>query len=180
MITIVIPGEEFFNEETGLFESSPGIKYTMEHSLASLSKWESIWQIPFLSEKPKTAEQNFSYFECMVLDESLDTEPLRRISEEDLQRLESYIVTPKTATTFSNTPDARASREVITSEVIYYWMTQFSIWLGCDTWHLNRLLTLIRVTNAKNAPEKKRGRGELAAQRAQLNAERRRALGTSG
>ena len=151
----------------------------LEHSLVSLSKWESKWCKPFLSKDEKTVEETLDYIKCMTLDQNVDSNVYFCLTEENIKQINDYISAPMTATTFSNNKKG-ASREQITSELVYYWMIALNIPFECQKWHLNRLLTLIRVCEIKSQPPKKMSRSELASRNAALNEERKRKLNTTG
>lgn len=151
----------------------------LEHSLISLSKWESKWCKPFLSNDKKTTEEVVDYIKFMTLN-SVDPEIYNRLSTENFEQIDKYINAPMTATTFSENSHGKANREVITSELIYYWMVALNIPFECQKWHLNRLLTLVRVCNIKNQPPKKKNRRETASNYAALNAARRKQMNSKG
>jgi hypothetical protein len=52
--------------------------------------------------------------------------------------------------------------------------------IECETWHLQRLITLIRVFDAKTQKPKKMNSTEAARQRAALVAKRREEFGSRG
>lgn len=179
MLRITIPGGEEFDDATSTFTSYETITVRLEHSLVSLSKWESKWCLPFLSDTTeKTDEQTLDYIRCMDLDDNPDFLP-RRLSQAQLSAINAYISSKATATTFSDERSS-PSREIITSEVIYHWMVALTIPFECQYWHLNRLITLVKVCNKKNQPNKKMSRADLAARNRQLNAQRRAQMGTQG
>lgn len=152
----------------------------MEHSLLSLSKWEMKWHKPYLSREPKSEEENFDYIRCMCLTEPNDPNVFYALTEENIKSIADYISNPMTATTFHN-QDKRPSREIITNELIYFWMTSFNIPFDpCQKWHLNRLMTLIEVASIKNQPSKKMNKRDILSQNAALNAARRAKYGTRG
>lgn len=152
----------------------------MEHSLLSLSKWEMKWHKPYLSREPKTEEENFDYIRCMCLTEPNDPNVFYALTEDNIKSIADYISNPMTATTFHN-QDKRPSREIITNELIYFWMTSFNIPFDpCQKWHLNRLMTLIEVASIKNQPSKKMNKRDILSQNAALNAARRAKYGTRG
>lgn len=151
----------------------------LEHSLISLSKWESKWCKPFLSNKKKTTEEVVDYIKFMTLN-SVDPGIYDRLSAENFKQIDEYINAPMTATTFSENGQGKSNREIITSELIYYWMVALNIPFECQKWHLNRLLTLVRVCNIKNQPPKKHSRRETASSYAALNAARRKQMNTKG
>ena len=181
MLTITVPGIESYDENLDQFVSIGDVTLELEHSLVSLSKWESEFEKPFLGKGEKTTEEVLSYIRCMVLTSNPPEEFLQKLSKENLEEVNAYIEQKMTATWFSEAPGApKTSREVITAELIYYWMTVFHIPFECETWHLNRLFTLIRICNLKQEKPKKMSRGEIAARNRQLNAQRKAQLGTKG
>ena len=180
MLTLTIDSIDLYDEDKNLFISTKPQVLTMEHSLVSLSKWESKWHIPFLGQKNLTKEQTIDYIKCMTITQNVDPKCYEYIKQGFIDAVAAYIDNPMTATTFAK-EKAGISREVITSELIYYWMIAFEIDISCEKWHLNRLLTLIKVCNAKNGKSnKKLTAKELAARNRDLNAARRKELGTSG
>ena len=179
MLTIVIPETEEYDQRTETFIPRKKETLNLEHSLVSLSKWESKWKKPFLSDDPKTLEESIDYIRCMTIN-PVDPSVYRRITQKMMQRINDYISDPMTATTFREDPNQRHSREIITAEIIYYWMVALQIPFECQKWHLNRLMVLIRVCNIKNTPPEKMSRGDIYRQNAALNAARRKAHGTRG
>jgi hypothetical protein len=180
MLTIRVLSVESFDDATQEFTSEGGFVLELEHSLVSLSKWESIHEKPFLGKDPKTAEEIFSYIKCMALDCKLPEELFHKLSTSNVDQIREYIDAKMSATWFSDQPGAPKTSEVITSELIYYWLTIFNIPFECENWHLNRLFTLIRVCNVKQAKPKKMTRTEMAQRNRELNAQRKAQLGTSG
>jgi hypothetical protein len=180
MLSIVIGATEVFDETKQEFTIQGGIGLQLEHSLLSLSKWESIHEKPFLGTTSKTSEEILSYVECMLLEEIPRGKILQELSEENVEQINTYINRKMSATWFSDQPGAPQSREIITSELIYYWMTVFHIPFECEAWHLNRLFTLIRICNVKQAKPQKMSRAEVARRNREINAQRKAQLGTSG
>ena len=180
MLTITIPATELFNDKTQEFLMLKEQTLQLEHSLVSLSKWESKWCKPFLSKEEKTLEETLDYIRCMTITQNIDPDVYNRLSRLNIQQINDYIDAPMTATTFYNDHQKGRNREVITSELIYYWMISLNIPMECQKWHLNRLLTLIRVCNIKNTPPKKMSRREIMSRNAVLNAARRKQIGTTG
>ena len=185
MLQITIPAvlSEQFDEEKNEFIYVPITKeqtLQLEHSLVSLSKWESKWNKPFLSRKAKTEEEILDYVRCMTLTQNVKPEVYLCLSQENIIQINSYIDAPMTATTFSNERSMKGGREIVTSELIYYWMIALNIPFECQKWHLNRLLTLIKVCNIKNTPPKKMSKRELMSRNARLNAARRQQMNTTG
>lgn len=180
MLTIIVPGVEMYDEGTGEFLTKGDITLELEHSLVSLSKWESKYEKAFLGKEKKTTEETIDYIRCMIMTSNVPKEVFSKLSEENILDINEYIEAKMTATWFSDAPGAPKSRDVITAELIYYWMVVFQIPFECEHWHLNRLFTLIRVCNIKQSKPKKMSRGELAARNRELNAQRRAQLGSSG
>lgn len=179
MLTINIPDREWFNDATQEFITVKGTTLQLEHSLVSLSKWEAKWNIPFLSKDEKTLEQTLDYIRCMTITQNVNPMVYEQLSEENIKQINKYINSSMTATTFSNLNN-NSSREIITSELIYYWMISLNVPMECQKWHLNRLLTLIRVCNAKNAPAKKMSARDIMSRNSALNAARRKKYNTKG
>lgn len=180
MLKIVVPGKEMFDDDKQEFITVDDVTLELEHSLVSLSKWESKHEIPFLGKEEKTTEQIISYIRCMTLTPDVPIEVYKNLSKENFDQINEYIDAKMTATWFSEAPGAPKSREIVTSELIYYWMTTFQIPFECENWHLNRLFTLIRVCNVKLAKPEKMSRAEVAARNRELNEMRKKQLGTRG
>lgn len=179
MLVVQVPlGPESFNEATKMYVPAKTFKLKLEHSLFSLSKWESFFEKPFLSKTPMTEEEVLWYIKAMAVGKEVPDEIFEKLSEENLMEINAYMNAKMTATWFSE--DSKESREVITSEVIYYWMTTAGIPWEAQHWHISRLFVLIRVFGAKNAPPKKTSRQEQAQRQRELNAKRRSELGTTG
>lgn len=180
MLYITIPSCEMYDESTEEFVYAKEQTLQLEHSLVSLSKWESKWCKPFLSKQDKTMEETIDYVRCMTVNQVSDPTVYSRLTLDNLNSINEYIGSPMTATTFSNTPKGGSNGEQVTSELIYYWMIALNIPFECQKWHLNRLLTLIRVCEVKNQPPKKMSKREIMSRNAALNAARRKKLGTKG
>lgn len=179
MLTITIPGRELYNESIGEFLYINDTKLELEHSLISLSKWESKWNKPFLTNKEKTEKEMRDYIRCMVLNKTFDDTTLLGLTSKNMKDIQDYIQAPMTATTIKNT-HGRKNNEVVTSELIYCWMINLGIPFECQKWHLNRLLTLIEVCGIKQQPGKKMSTKDIMSNNAQLNAARRAAMNSKG
>lgn len=178
MLELEVKGAELYNELTNEFVYLAPITLRLEHSLVSISKWESKWKVPFLSDKSMTNEQSVDYVKCMTINQNVDPNVYTALRPEDFKKIEEYIADEKTATTFSqNNPP---SRQVVTSELIYFWMTSYNIPIECQKWHLSRLLTLIRIASVKNQPDKKMSKSSILRQNAKLNAARRAKMHSKG
>lgn len=181
MLNITIPAIDGWDDDKQEFvDIKPSQTLSLEHSLISLSKWESKWCKPFISTKDKTKEEIIDYIKCMTLNQNVADDVYNRLSFENIKQINEYINAPMTATRFFNDKNVKTSREQITSEIIYYWMITLNIPFECQKWHLNRLLTLIRVCNIKNQPPKKMSRREILSRNAALNAARRKQFNTKG
>ena len=181
MLSIHIKERELFDERTSEFITVNGGTLKLEHSLVSISKWESKWKIPFLSKEKKTKDQIDDYIRCMSVNGDPDLNIIASISSEDKNRIIDYIEEKQTATRFSILDDKRnIHSDVVTSELIYYWMIEYQIPHEYEKWHLSRLLTLIEICNRKNSTPKKMSQAEIMARNKALNAERKARLHSRG
>ena len=180
MLRITIPATELWDESKEEFINIKEQTLQLEHSLVSLSKWESKWCKPFLSKQEKTQEQIIDYVRCMTITQNVNPEIYKYLSRDNLKQINDYIDAPMTATWFSEDKNKKGNNNQITSEIIYYWMIAFNIPFECQKWHLNKLMTLIRVCDIKNQPPKKRSQKEIMSRNAALNAARRKRLNSKG
>lgn len=180
MLQIKIPAAEYYDSEKNLFINTKEQILNLEHSLLSISKWEQKWNKPFISSDRKTHEESKDYIKCMTLTQNVDPSVYDYIPNDVYKLVEEYIESPMTATTISSMKKTSPKKEVVTSEIIYYWMITFGIPFECQKWHLNRLLTLIKVCEIKSTPPKKMGRNEILSRNSSLNAARRAAMHTKG
>lgn len=187
MLEIVIPEthQRLWDEikEEFLYVDFKETKLQIEHSLISLKKWEQKWHKPFLATKDKTHEEIKSYVQCMTLNHGVDPNVYDWISNSQFEEIIKYIEDKMTATWFKD--DAligaqKNSREIVTAEIIYYWMIALNIPVEFQKWHLNQLLTLIKVVSIKNGKEKKMDKKQAAMERAALNAKRRAEFNSKG
>ena len=178
MLVINIPSQELFDSKTSSFINTKEHSIQLEHSLISISKWESKWKKPFISNDIKTNEETLDYIKCMLLDDK-DNAYISCLTENNIKSINDYIGDPMTATTFHN-DESKGQRDIITSELIYYWMIASNIPMECEKWHLNRLLTLIRVCSIKNTPPKKMSKREIIERNRVLNEARKKQLHTNG
>lgn len=180
MLTIIVPESESFDPVTETFFSTKEQKLVLEHSLYSIAKWESKWNKVFLNKREeKTIEESRDYIKCMTITQNVDPAVYYALTDKNYQEITEYMQAPMTATWFSN-DNKPPSREIITSEVIYYYMTALQIPFECDKWHLNRLMTLIHVCSEKNKPSKKMGTKTIMTKNQALNQLRRQRLGSTG
>lgn len=180
MLRLVIPARELWDGRKSQFVYTKEQTLQLEHSLISLSKWESKWQKAFLSRKEKTQEESIDYIRCMLITPNVDPSVVSALPHQAIEAINEYISAPMTATYFREDRNERNSREVITAELIYYWMISLNIPFECQKWHLNRLLALIKTCSIKNSPPKKRSTKEIMSQNAALNAARKKQLNTRG
>lgn len=179
MLTITMDAIELYDETKQEFVSSKEQIIKLEHSLASLSKWESKWGKPFLSKEEPSFDETIDYIRCMTITRNVDSDTYKYISKKNIELVSRYIDAPMTATTFAK-DKKNPSRDIITSELIYYWMISLNIPFECENWHLNRLLTLINVCNIKNQPTNKMSKKELMSRNAAINAARKQSMNTTG
>ena len=180
MLRITIPAVEEWDEFKQEFVTTKEQTLCLEHSLVSLSKWESKWCKPFLTKQERTYEETIDYIKFMTLTPNVDPEVYNFLTNDNMTEINEYIEAPMTATTFSKDLHGKAGHEIVTSELIYYWMIALNIPFECQKWHLNRLLTLIKVCNIKNTPPKKMSRRDILNRNASLNAARRQQMNTKG
>ena len=180
MLQVVVPEVEFFDEGSQKFISIQETKLNLEHSLISLSKWESKWHKPFLDDNDKTTEELIDYIRCMTINSNVDPKVYMGLTSSVIDSVNDYIHDPMTATWFNDPDSPKKSRQIITSEVLYGWMVQFGIPFECEKWHLNRLITLIRVCTINNSPKKKMPMKKVVEDRKALNEKRKQEMKTKG
>ena len=180
MLHITIPAIEQWDEIREQFINTKEQNLSLEHSLVSLSKWESKWCKPFFSKQEKTQEEMIDYVRCMTITQNVSPDIYRYLTRDNLKQITDYIDASMTATWFSEDKNKKGNNKTITSEIIYYWMIAFNIPFECQKWHLNRLMTLIRVCDIKNRPQKKRSQKEIMSRNAALNAARRKRFNSKG
>lgn len=181
-LTIVIPEKEMYNEITNEFFYTKGAKLKLEHSLVSISKWESIWKKPFISKDERTKEETISYIKCMNLTQNVDDSVFFGLTNKNIEQVNQYISDPMTATWFSEeTKKKGGNSRIVTSELVYYWMIALNIPMECQKWHFNRLITLIQVCNEESkTSNKKMSKRELMSRNRSINEARKAALHTRG
>lgn len=181
MLRLEIPvGPEGFDDATGEFIPPPTVSLELEHSLVSISKWEAKWHRAFLSNKEKTAEETFDYIKCMVVKDDVNPAIFDFLTQENIDQINDYIKNPMTATVIPGGNKNGQSKEVVTSELIYYWMVAHTIPSEYQYWHLNRLLTLIQVCNVKNSSPQKRSKGDIMRSNAAINKANRARFNSKG
>lgn len=180
MLRITIPAIELWDERTEKFVNRKEQTLQLEHSLVSLSKWESKWRKAFLGKAEKTDEEIRDYVRCMTITQNVDPEVYNYLTEENFKEINEYIQAPMTATTFPEDKSAKSNRRIITAEVIDYWMISLQMPVEYRKWHLNKLIAQIRACNVMNQPPKKRSARDIMSRNAELNAARRRSLNSKG
>lgn len=181
-IKIFIKGKEIFDEANNEFIEIEDTTLTLEHSLVSIRKWETKLHKPFLSKEEKTHDEIFYYIQCMTI-EDVDPMVYSLLTNEDIDKIKKFIDDPMTATFFTEIegkPKGGGSRQIITAELIYYSIIGLQIPIECEHWHINSLLTLIRVCNEKNSPEKKMSKNTILRNNAAINAARRKKFNSKG
>lgn len=183
MLTINIPPKSVVDDE-GNITKIPGATLQLEHSLVSVSKWESKWHVPFLTKEKKSVAQIKDYIRCMTITQNVKAEVYDNIGHRQIAEIQKYIDDPHTATTFSSYSQGgrHGGKEIMTSELIYYYMTALNIPFECQKWNFNRLMVLIKIAAIKNDPKgkKRMSNREIYSQNAALNAARRAASGSKG
>lgn len=174
MLEITVPAAEMFDESTQEFIESKEQTLQLEHSLVSLSKWESKWHKAFLSKREKTFEETIDYIRCMTITKNVNPSVYFNLSKENIEAINRYIEDPMTATYIAEDPNGSIGGDVVTSELIYYWMISLNIPQEYQKWHLNRLLSLIKVCNVKSMPAKKMSQSELMRRHSAINEARRK------
>lgn len=180
MLIIEVPGNEFYDSVSETFITYSAQTIELEHSLVAISKWESKWMKPFLGNDDKTTEEIYDYVACMITNNVIiDIAFMQTWPKKIIDTITNYIQCPMTATKITQ-QKSKATREIITSELIYYWMLSFNIPFECQHWHINRLLMLINVCNIKNTPPKKENKKDILARNRALNEARKKSMQTSG
>lgn len=181
MLTIAVGRQEQFDDEKQEFFWTDGVTIQLEHSLVTLSKWESFYEKPFLDpRRTHTDEETLKYVELMVVSPNPPENLMQIVTARELEEIQAYISAKMTATWFRDVAPKKPTREIITAELVYYWMLQANIPFECEHWHLNRLFTLIRVCSEKNSPPKKMSRADAIAQQKLLNEQRMAKYNTTG
>lgn len=180
MLKIVVPETELWDEIKNEFVTVKSCELQLEHSLVSISKWESKWNRAFLSKVPKTREQTLDYIQCMTITQNVSSKVFACLTNENIAKITEYINAPMTAVHFIEDENQVGSNRSMASEIIYSWMINLNIPFECQKWHINRLLTLIRVCNTQNKPKQKRSSRDIMQRNAALNAARRKKHNTKG
>lgn len=181
MFKITIPAKEYYDERTNEFVLTKEYTLQLEHSLVSLSKWESKWCKPFLTKTAKTREETLDYIRCMTITQNVDPSVYNNIGSDIIDQVNKYIEAPMTATWFTEQKGGKTSGKQPTNELIYYWMISLNIPFDpCQKWHLNRLLTLIKVCDVEGQPAKKMSTRDVYNQNRALNNARKKRHNSKG
>lgn len=177
MLVIHVPEFSTFNEEDCTFDTCKATDLVLEHSLLSISKWEAKWHKPFLADIPKESHEIMDYIKCMTINNVPDM-IYYALTDEQYKTIKAYMENPMTATTIPK--EKGSNREIITSELLYYYMIANNIPIECQKWHINRLMILLGIFNVKNSKPKKKSQREILRDNAALNAARKKKLNTKG
>lgn len=180
MLNIIVPEKEYWDEINECFIYKKAQKLQLEHSLVAIKKWEATWQKPFLSKNEKTEDETIDYIKCMTITQNVPSDVYDRLTKNNYRDIENYISSPMTATVINEQESKILNSETVTAELIYYWMLSLNIPPEYQKWHLNQLITLLRVTNIKNNPPKKKSPREIMERNAALNEARKQQLKTKG
>lgn len=180
MLTIKIQGTENWDSSREEFVYTRPVVLSLEHSLVSVSKWEAKWGRSFFDKPPATRIEQLDYIRCMTMTQNVPSEVYSAMTARELSLIEKYIAAPMTATTIKTPKQYGGRGQTITSELIYYWMIEFGIPFECQKWHLNRLMTLIRICEIKSRPAKKKGLADIMRDNTALNKQRRAMLNSKG
>jgi len=180
-LSITIPGQEYYDEVNNEFKSIGDTNVTLEHSLISISKWEAKWHKSYLSTPDKTPEEIMDYIRCMTITPHVDPSVFDFLTQSNINEIVNYINDPMTATTFSDDKTDSTSKNIVTSELIYYWMIACQIPVAFEKWHINRLMTLIKVCEIKNNPDKKKmSKSQLYNRQRAINEANRKKFSSKG
>lgn len=173
MLDIMLPGSDTF----------PTLKLSFEHSLVSVSKWEAEAKRPFFGHEEKSEADTELYYRCMLLTEDVPANFYSRIlGTEYFTQIADYINSTQHGTLFrQEEAPSKAKQEIVSAELIYYWLIQFQIPFDpVETWHLSKLMALVKVAGLKQSKPKKMSVQDRAAQMRALNEQRRRETGSAG
>lgn len=155
MLTIHIPETDLYDYQLERFYTVKEVDLFLEHSLVSLSKWESKHHKPLLENNEINNDDLIDYIKCMTINKKVDPLVYNCLTQEHFYKIKEYMDNPMTATWFSNVKEERGSSQKVTAELIYSWMIDLGIWKECEKWHLRRLVTLIRVRSEELKPKSK-------------------------
>lgn len=180
MLEIYVPGNEFWDSSKEIFIKTKPQKICLEHSLVSIYKWEDKYERSFLNSSEMSYEEILYYVKCMTITQNVDDNLYYSLTEDNWKEIIDYIEKPHTATKINHNKNAPKNREIITSEIIYYWMISLGIPLDCQKWNFNKLMTLIEVCSIKNQPKKKMSNRDIYKSNSAINKARREARRSKG
>lgn len=181
MLSLVVPAMELYDSEREEFVYTKPVSFEIEHCLLAMSRWESKWKKPFLSPDEKTSDEVIDYIRCMTMSDNVPDDVYNRLPYDVIEQINDYVDAPHSATTIRNQEGSgRVRNEIVTTEVIYYWMTAFGIPFECETWNLDRLLKLIEICLIKSQPAKKMPKAQVRQMYDSLNKARRSKLHSKG
>lgn len=178
-ISIYVQGTELWDSNSQMFCSSKPQTLILEHSLISISKWESKYHKMFLETKDKTGVELLDYIKCMTINGNVPDMTYYALSEKNLRDILDYMDDSMTASSVFD-PPRKSRSEPVSSELIYYWMIQYGIPFECEKWHINRLLMLIKICTRKNASMTKADKAAMDQRRAAINAQRKAKMKSRG
>lgn len=150
MLTLVITPRRLWDERSNKFvKLDKETTIVLEHSLVSISKWEARWHKAFLADRKKTSEEMIDYIRCMTITKNVNPLVYNTLTDEQFQQIADYIEDPMSAAVVHGGKKKTNKREVLTSDMIYYYMVAAQIDWQAQTWHLNRLLKLIEIYGIK-------------------------------
>lgn len=181
-----VKGKELFDATTEEFIYTEDQVVELEHCLLSISRWESKWKKPFIEtfagkKKKMTIKEVQSYIQCMCMSDA-DLNFVYCLTTEQTTQIFEYISDVKSATTIHQEgPQNPRGNEILTSELIYYYMAQVPLPFEiCERWHLSRLMKTLEIAGIKSQPEKKMSSRAWGSKQAELNKIRRAAMGSLG
>lgn len=189
MLNIDIPKGKEWDDDLQKFVSHDELHLSLEHSLISISRWESKWHKPFLDDKEKTEEELFDYIRCMCVTQNVTIDKIKELPKEAVAQINQYINDEYTGTHFTdyrkNQKNRNSRNEIMSSERIYYSMIAYNIPFSCEKWHLSRLMTLIRVCQFEAERQDPKSKNKMSlndiyARNRALNEQRRKAWHTKG
>lgn len=174
MLKIRVPGGAFYDEVNNKFIDIPPTVLQLENSLLSIRRWESKWNRSWFDDGPKNDKERMDYIRCMVVTPNVNPYVFEIMPDDVKRQIEAYKVSPMTATTFGKDNNLKKPKQkFLTAEIVYWWMTEYNIPFECEKWHINQLLTLIRVCSEKKNPPKKMTPKEAREHHRAVNAKRR-------
>lgn len=183
ILHITIPGKENWDSVKEEFIYEEDAELYLQHSLVTVAEWEARWKISFLDTDNKTPEQITDYIKIMTINQNeVDDSVYKRLTKENLDEINRYLKDEMSATTITDhgTPESNGRNEIITAEIVYYWMFSHNVPVEFENWHFNRLITLLKTCNIKSNPDNKMTKQETAKMYAEMNKARRQKYNSKG